>query len=905
MFNLRWFRHVVAGGLLIAFMVGGAAGRQQAMHNLATSVVEEEEATFDSPEDAWLYRQSQMVNENGEIPQGALLTAFAQADELRRQTALRAPNPAGSAASAWHWLGPGNVGGRIRAVAIHPTEVDRMWVGSVSGGLWYTSNGGASWAPVDDFMANLAITSIVFERGAPEIMYASTGESFYNSDGVRGAGVFKSTNGGVTWAQLSATNNANFNYTTRLAASPTAPQTLLATTDTGIWRTTDGGLTWNLTLAVTEQAKDVDFHPTDGNLAIASGAYGQAWYSTNSGASWIGATGLPPLSRVGRVEVAYAPSDPTLVYANVNRNMGEIWKSTNGGQSYTLINTGSNYLISQGGYNNALWVDPTNANILVVGGIVLWRSLDGGQTLTLISQSNFPVSAHPDHHIIVAQPGFDGNITRTVFFGNDGGLYKARDVYTVSAFDGWEELNNNLGITQFYGAAGNATTGVVVGGTQDNGTLRYSGDPENWTRMFGGDGGYSAADPTDAAYFYGEHIYLRIHRSTDGGLSSNYIFDGISDAGNCAEFISPLILDPNNPKRMLGGGCNLWRSENVTASAPTWVNIKAAIGSNITNIAVAPGNPDVVWVGHGNGNLYKTTNGTAATPTWTQLDTASVPNRKVTRLAVASRDSNTVYAAFGGFSTNNVWKTTDGGATWAAASGTAGSALPNAPVYALVLHPVTPTWVYVGTEVGIFVSEDGGGTWATTNSGPANVSVMDLFWLGNRLAAVTHGRGIYLSGGAPIITPTVGAGGSITPSTPQAVNYGSALTFNIMPNPGYRLADVGVDGVSQGLVPVFTFTNITTNHTISATFVPDVYTLTVAQAGQGSGVVTPPIGVYTYTPGTVVTLTATANSGSAFTGWSGDCSGMGSCVVTMTDHHNVTATFAVISHKIYGPWVTK
>ena len=181
-----------------------------------------------------------------------------------------------------------------------------------------------------------------------------------------------------------------------------------------------------------------------------------------------------------------------------------------------------------------------------VGGVHLWRSTNGGNTLTQISDGSG--SAHADHHFIVTHPSFNNTSNRTVFFGNDGGIYRTSNVTTASINSGWTELNNNLGITQFYGAAGNSTSGVIIGGTQDNGTLKYNGGTENWTEMYGADGGFCAADQTDSNYFYGEKQNFGVIRSSNAGQSADFIADGITErdvGGDCqCNFIAPIALDP-------------------------------------------------------------------------------------------------------------------------------------------------------------------------------------------------------------------------------------------------------------------------------------------------------------------------------------------------------------------------
>src|SRR5215831_5444988 len=734
------------------------------------------------------FRVLRMMDEHGKIPPDGLMHALEQRKHVGGDEDLfpvqpdpstniptsGAPGPlaAGIQTNGWTWLGPGNIGGRVRSILIHPTVTNIMWCGGVDGGVWKTTNSGASWFPLNDFMANLAISCMSLDPADPNTIYAGTGEPTYNADAIRGAGIFKTIDGGTTWFQLSATANSSYLYVSRLSIDPNNSQIVLAATRSGIFRSTNGGTNWTQTSAT--EMNDIDFHPTDSSQAIASGRAGNGFYSTNGGVSWAAATGLSG----GRVEVAYCRSSPNVVYASVDASSGQLFSSGDGGHTYALRNTGSNFLGGQGWYANALWTDPTTTNVVVVGGLDCWRSTNGGATLTKISQwFSAPSSAHADHHTIVHHPAFNGTTIRTVFFVDDGGVYRANDVYTVSLTSGWQELNNNLGITQFYGGAGNTNSGTIVGGTQDNGDLRYTtaGGTEGWITWDGGDGGFSASDRTDQNYFYGEYVYLEIHRSSSGASanSGSDIYSGISDAGNAANFIAPFILDPNNPAVLLAGGSNLWRTANAKAATPTWSNIKA--GTNfISAIAVAPGNSDLIWVGHNNGQIYSTPNGTAASPNWT-LSSTGLPARFCSRIAITPGNPNSVYATFGGYSSGNVWRSTNGGASWFSITAN----LPAAPVNSIVIAPADANTLYVGTDVGVFGSSDNGGHWSTGNDGPANVATDELFWMGPKLIAVTHGRGMFsitpLIGGVNLVanaaTITGGNGnGSVDPNECNQLN---------------------------------------------------------------------------------------------------------------------------------------
>ncbi len=713
--------------------------------------------TVDPHAEALKFRRLMLQDEKGQIPTNAWMRAAAQRQLMTsspkgvptspglnspvpKQAGLMKPKVAGIESSGWSWLGPGNIGGRVLCILVHPTTPSIMWAGSAGGGVWKTLNGGASWFPLDDFMSSLAIGCMAMDPANPNVIYAGTGEGYGNYDAIQGAGIFKTTDGGTTWAQLPSTATSAFYYVNRLAISPANSQIMLAATGTGIYRSIDGGTNWSLRYSA--GTTDLAFDPLDGSQCIASG-FGFVRFSNDGGLTWVSATGIPG---TGRIEIAYAPNTPAAVYASADNNYGEVYRSLDGGQTYSLRNTGTNYFLEpgseQGWYDNCIWVDPTNPNIIVVGGLDLWRSTDGGATLTDIG--GYSGGPHPDQHAIVGTSLFNGTTVRTVYFGNDGGVFSAADIYTVSPGSGWTDLNNNLGVTEFSGAAGNATSGTIVGGTQDNGTIRYTPGTgiEGWTGTAGGDGGVAAADPTDPNYFYGERPYLAIFRSTDGGGSSTGIWPGIADANSPSlNFISPFVLDPNNPNIILAGGLSLWRSTNVKAATPTWSVIKAPTGQAISAVAVAPGNSSIIWVGYNDGSVYATANGTASSPTWVQKNfgTPNLPNRFCSRLTIDPNNQNEVYATFGGFSSGNVWRTTDGGTTWTDLSAN----LPQAPVFSLVVSPHESSFLYVGTEVGIFASENGGVSWSPSNDGPANVEVVDLSWVGDTLLAATHGRGCF------------------------------------------------------------------------------------------------------------------------------------------------------------------
>lgn len=759
------------------------------------------------PDEAMRQRVKQRADENGQIPMDGLVNGLRHIQNM--------PQPKDAGLWNWEWLGPGNIGGRIRAIALHPTSPSTIFIGGVAGGIWKSSNGGSSWTVVNDFLPNLAVTSIVYDPTNLSIMYASTGEGFYNSDALPGAGIFKSTNGGNTWTQLASTNNANFRWVNRLEHHPDSTGIIYAaTTDPHrVVRSRDGGNTWATLLNTVTPVLDVKVSPHSpyGRIIIGTQGFGSSnwantghvFLSSNWGRTWVeqttgAANKLPnwPL----RCEVAFCPSNSTRIYVSIGRSKGEIWRSDDSGDTWSMRSNTYEYLGGQQWYNNCIWVNPNNSDHIIVGGIDLWRSTNGGTTLTRISDwtkyhnNSSANSAHADHHIIIQHPDFNNSTNKSVYVGNDGGIQRMTDYSTVTTTSGWTNLcGSTLGITQFYGGAAAPDGSFIIGGTQDNDHLRYKpsgtwSGAGNWFQAETGDGGFAAINHSNTNIQYSEYTNLVIEKSTDGGNTNATAISGLSDAGtNRALFIAPFSMDPNDPLRLIAGGKSIWRTTN---SAGNWSRIRDSISANYPKcsaIDIATGNSDVIWVGYEDGHVARTTNGTAGSPTWTRLDNnpTALPNRYVTDIAINPNNNNQVFVTFGGYEANNVWFTNDGGSNWVNRSGTAPNNLPSIQVNTVRFHPSNGNWVYIGTDLGAFASEDQGQTWSVDpryptqgHEFPANTEIAELFWQGNTyLIAATHGRGMYRAQPMTIIyvDKLAAAGGNGTASAPyqtvtQAVN---------------------------------------------------------------------------------------------------------------------------------------
>ena len=727
----------------------------------------EERATAVSAEEN-LRRES---DENGPPTAAQILRAQEQRRALVAAAAPSQEKSAGLQPSMWQALGPSNVGGRVRSLAFDPSAPLRLLAGTASGGLWISPDAGLTWRANHDFLPNLSITTLAFDRTNPAIVYLGTGEA---SQGLVGLGAFKSLDGGNTWQFLAATNvdaNPDWRFVNRIAVHPSQSSILLAgvthsSRQSGaIYRSIDAGATW--VRVSTLKALDIAFDPNNPSNALAGLDNGTLAYSRDAGATWSSTARLietPSGARnTARAEIAFARSQPGVVYASIDNNSGQVWRSEDSGASWSVLST-PQHLAKQGDYDNAIWVDPTDANHVVVAGLDIYQSRDGGNTFNKVSDWRIaPGSAHADHHALVSPPNF-GPSNALLYDGNDGGIYRSLNIYAVAA-GGWANMNNGLAVTQFYSGAGPAAAGGrIVGGTQDNYSQVLTGGL--WRRFGGGDGGYVAVDPASDSILYGEYVYAAVRRSFDGGESDNFICAGITEAYHpddgpqpCgtettqkANFTAPFILDPNNASRLLVGANSLWVTDNARAATVSWRAIKPpspATDNFISAVSVAPGNSNAIWVGHNNGEVYRSLDGNGAAPSWTRIGAGVFPSRQVQRVTLDRGNPNRVIVAFTGFVANNVWQSLDGGVTWASITAN----LPFVPVFDVKRHASNPDWLYAATSVGVFTSENGGISWSTTNEGPANIRVRELFWIDDAtLGAATYGRGMWkvsVSGGGP------------------------------------------------------------------------------------------------------------------------------------------------------------
>jgi hypothetical protein len=661
---------------------------------------------------------------------------------------------------------PGNlaVSGRITGIAADPTNANIVYTAAAGGGVWKTANGGNTWTPLTDTQATLFMGSIALAPSNPSVIYAGTGEANNSGDSYYGRGVLKSTDAGATWTLL-GTSQFDRRTIAQIVVDPTNANTVYVAVNafatnglggnTGVWKSTDGGATWTNTTAsisTTQEYSDLVIDPTNPQtLYAAVGTYFGAntngvYKTTNGGASWAAAGNFTIGSSNGLIRLALARSSPQTLYASVTNpstsGLLQMLKSTDGGTTWAnTAGTPPNYMGGQGWYDSILAVDPTNPAIVYAGGSAgsnsVLESPDGGASWTDISVgasgNNGP---HADHHALAFDAG------GKLLDGDDGGIWRL-STPTLGSVQ-WTDVNGNLALTQFVGIALHPTNAnLAFGGSQDNGTDKFN-DALGWSAVRGGDGGFVRIDPATPATIYHEFSGISLERSDDGGVTWNPKTNGINTNGtDTSDFYVPYVLDPSMPTRLALGTNKVYlstnRGDNWSAiSSPNTAGWNTAASIDALAIARTDGNTIYATAG---GKIFVTTNGGTS---WVERDVPGFSDH-FQSLLVDPRNKLVAYAVRDGFSTGpggHVFRTTNGGFSWTDIS----AGLPNLPTFTIALDPRSgPGILYVGTDAGVYASSNGGDTWVRFGAGLPNVQVRELVIAPdvNVLAAGTHGRGTW------------------------------------------------------------------------------------------------------------------------------------------------------------------
>ena len=626
--------------------------------------------------------------------------------------------------------------GRLNVVAFHPTDQNKIYVGSPSGGFWLSNDNGSTWSTTTDNMPTIGVSAIAVDYSNPATILMGTGDRDHGD--APGMGVFRSANSGLTWT----VSNSGMGNTTvcKIIQHPTNSAIYLAATTDGIYRTTNGGSFWTQTF--TADSKDICFNPSNPSIVYIE-SNSNFYRSTDNGLTFVQITS--GLTSAQRGAIAVTPANPNYVYFLQSDNSSGykgVYRSVNAGLNFTVQSTVPNILDwscdgsgsgGQGWYDLVIVADRTNANVVYVGGIDVWKSLDGGVSWTKKTHwaggCDLP-AVHADCHYLGFSP-----VTGRLYTGNDGGIYYSDDGGT-----NWTDCTVGMTIGQIYKIGQSQTdAGKTINGFQDNGT--YTNLSTGWVATGGGDGMECAVDYQNAAYtyhtiYFGD-IFRRYNNENELKIAGNGVF-GINESGG---WVTPFILSEDDPKRMFVGYKNIWRCNDVRVSSPVWSKISSGETEDCSVLEQSPANIDILYVVRW-GSMVRTENANAASPLWTSC---TLPGGYTpTDIEAHPTNPDIVYATAG----NSVYKSVNRGVSWTLVPGT----LPGVPINAIVFDKNSNEGLYIGTQTGVLYKNPELTDWVIYSNGLPVVDIRELeiyydatYPENNRLMAATYGRGLWKS----------------------------------------------------------------------------------------------------------------------------------------------------------------
>lgn len=676
----------------------------------------------------------------------------------------------------WKSIGPHNIGGRTLAIAFNPQNPNTIYAGSASGGLWRSTSGGVginAWEHISTGLPVLAVSTISIVSNDSNTIYIGTGEVYnYQNTGTGftirptrgsyGIGILKTVDGGRTWTKsLDWTSNQERGvWAVRI--DPQNPNTVWAGTTEGVFKSIDAGQNWQQVHS-TIMIMDLAINPADPNTVFVSAgnlfSEGLGVYRTqDGGGTWDKMQGLPS-SFGGKAMLAISPSSPNIVFASIghstNSSNGATWlvKSEDNGDTWSTVSR-QDYSRWQGWFAHDVAVHPDQPGTVITIGIDIWKSTTGGANLSLKSTRDWrlgertpiggqdgrsPTYSHADHHDVAYHPT-DPDI---IYFANDGGVYR-----TTDGGETFESCNGGYQTTQFYQgfACSQNDPLLCMGGMQDNASAIYDGQL-GWIRVIGGDGGFAAIDPTNDNIMYGSWQRLNMLRSTDRGDTWNTI---TPPSGGATSFIAPYALSPSEPQVLYAGRTLIFKSGNSGSSWSTQNRGEPLDNNPLLAFAISYQTSSTLYATTAPTNvkpgIFRSLNGGTD---WTNI-TGPLPDRYPVDIVVDPNDDQTVYVVFSGFGTSHVFKSANGGDIWE----DIGQSLPDVPTTAVVVDPLNPDHIYIGNDLGVYVSLDGGATWQEFFAGLTDaVIAMDLTIspVNRKLRMATHGNGAFERGliGAP------------------------------------------------------------------------------------------------------------------------------------------------------------
>lgn len=754
-------------------------------------------------------------------------STFDQAQYVQRlqEVAYDAQNPdfkTPDLTQSWLQEGPGNIGGRFNALAISPTDQDIIYAGAANGGIFKTTDGGASWNPIFDDQAYLAIGDIELDPNDENTIYVGTGDKNFGGGSHLGNGVYKSTDAGATWTQIGLEETS---IITEIAIDPADSDRIFVSTlgntyektpdNRGVYRTTDGGTTWQNVLFISDSSGVIDMvmDPSNSDILYATGFNrinlpfqakvtgpdAKIYKTIDGGDNWtILSNGLPTgdQSRIGLVISDVAPNTLYASYTGTSLDIVDIYKTTDAGATWAPLNVHAGGLPTnaQGGfgwYFGEVYLNPYDNTQLMVPGVDMYKSEDEGLTWAQNVPNWWDYTVHADKHAVVYLSA------TSYIIATDGGLYK-----TINNGTTWTDIEN-IPVTQFYHIdVDKLNPGLYGGGAQDNGSMSGNASLFNlWDRLYGGDGfriSFLEDDPGGAYY-----------ETQNGGLTyQNSITFDVQD-------VSPSISTPDRVAWDMPYFINESTAELFVGSSEIHqmdgapYGFYSSISPDLTRVAMGPyvgqekrhfiseidvplGDDDKMYVGTSDGLMWR---GDRVGLNWSWTDiTGILPDRYCTAVRSSPNFANTVYAGFSGYKYNEevsyLYKSSDDGATWVDIS----SNLPGITVNDILIVPgYDDDYLFAALDGGVYFTEDAGANWNYVGMDLplATISELDIDLDNKKLIAGTYSRSMW-SYDVSWLDEAV---------DPSGMGESENTTLNFYPNPVHDL--VYFKGVEADLLEVF------------------------------------------------------------------------------------------------------
>jgi photosystem II stability/assembly factor-like uncharacterized protein len=702
-------------------------------------------------------------------------------------------------------LGPARQNGRVLHLMVDERKPSTFYIAPSTGGLWKTTNNGTTFESVLPDKSMVSIGHAALAPSNPDILWVGTGDAASGRIPLRGFGVWKSTDAGRTWTHMGLTETRHIG---RIAIDPRNPEVVYVAavgyhfsngTDRGLYKTTDGGRTWTKVLFKGDHVGVVDvvLNPKKPDTVFAvtydkqripwnfdeGGPETAIYKSEDAGKTWKRLTGGLPTGKLARCGLAICQKNPAVMYAVIdNQNPrsasvpaspagvestskpaaarpigGEVYRSENGGTTWVKMNAPQDN-IGGGKWYGWIYIDPNNDKTVYVPGVSFYRSLDAGKTWGKKGPENLASSFHVDYHAVWIDPRDSNHL----ILGSDGGLAVSWD------FGATWDVFDHLPLAQYYAIGVDMEEPYnIYGGLQDNGSVKVpSNGPrgaitrDDWTMVGGGDGMVNVVDPDDGRWLYNESQNGAIQR-IDQRTGTARSIRPVPPRGRPAyrfNWTAPIHLSPHNSRIIYFGSQVLLRSVN---RGDTWQEISPDLTTNdpvklkgniefctLTTISESPVTPGVIWVGADDGKVQVTRDGggTWTDRTATLASAGGNPDFYVTRVFASPHKEGTAFVTKAGWHRDVyapfVLRTDDYGETWTNLS----AGLPDGTVYSFAQDRRNADLLFLGTEMGVFATLDGGKAWFPFGTGLAPHALAHDLLIHPRerdLVVATHGRGLF------------------------------------------------------------------------------------------------------------------------------------------------------------------